>query len=133
MKGFEDVTISWRGQDYIVPANRQLMLIALIEDALSGDSGKQALSVLFRREGPPYSRLAAAFGAALRHAGARVSDEEVYLSIMEDMAQRSKAEVTAMVQQSIIALLSIMAPPAARAITGANSPASDGESAEKKA
>lgn len=129
MRGFEDVTLSWRGVDYTVPANRQMMLIATIEDALSGDSGKQALTILFRREGPPYSKLAAAFGAALRHAGANVSDEEVYLSIMEDMANRSKAEVTAMVQETVIALLSIIAPPAARAITGDAKP----EDAEKKA
>lgn len=119
MQGFEDVTLTWRGQSYIVPANRQMMLIAVIEDALSGSSGQQALTVLFRREGPPYSKLAAAFGAALRHAGARVSDEDVYLSMMEDMAHKSKADVTEMIQATIVALLSIIAPPAARALTGA--------------
>jgi hypothetical protein len=118
MQGFEDVTLTWQGQSYIVPANRQMMLIAVIEDALSGASGQQALTVLFRREGPPYSKLAAAFGAALRHAGARVSDEDVYLSMMEDMAHKSKADVTEMIQATIVALLSIIAPPAARALTG---------------
>ena len=118
MKGFEPVTIAWGGDSYTIPANQQLMLIAKIEDALAGDSGQQALSVLFRREGPPHSRRAAAFGAALRHAGARVSDEEVYLSIMADIAERSRSEVMVVIQGAIIGILAIISPPAARALTG---------------
>ena len=117
MHGFEDVTLTWRGQDYTVPANRQMALIAKIEDALSGDTGQQALTVLFRREGPPYSRLAAAFGAALRHAGARVSDDEVYLSIQTDLVSKSNAEKTAAIQGCILALLSIISPPAVAQIS----------------
>lgn len=119
MRGFEDVTLTWAGTDYLVPANQQMMLIAKIEDALSGDSGKQALSVLFRKEGPPYSRLAAAFGAALRHAGARVADEEIYLSIQNDLAGKGTAEKTAAVQSCILALLSIISPPQFAAVVGA--------------
>ena len=118
MQGFDDVTLSWRGASFVVPANRQMMLIAKIEDALSGDSGQQALSVLFRREGPPYSRLAAAFGAALRHAGASVTDEEVYLSIQTDLIAKSKAEQTAAIQSCIISLLSIISPPAVASANG---------------
>jgi len=54
MHGFEDVTLHWHGQAYTIPANRQMMLIAKIEDALSGDTGQQATSILFRKEGPPH-------------------------------------------------------------------------------
>lgn len=118
MQGFDDVTLTWRGQDYTVPANRQMALIAKIEDALSGDTGQQALTILFRREGPPYSRLASAFGAALRHAGARVTDDEVYLSIQADLVSKSKAEKTAAIQNCILALLSIISPPAVAQISG---------------
>ena len=111
MRGFEDVTISWRGVDYNIPAKGQMMLIAKLEDALSGDSGQQAMTVLFRKEGPPYSRLAAAFGAALRHAGAKATDEEIYLSMQADLANRSKESRTATIQNCILALLSIISPP----------------------
>lgn len=110
MQGFEDVTISWAGKSYVIPANRQMGLIARLEDALSGDSGQQAISVLMRKEGPPYSRLAAAFGAALRYAGANVGDDEVYLSITEDMAN-SAADLTAKLQACVIALLMVISPP----------------------
>ena len=118
MQGFEDVTLSWRGESYTVPANNQMMLIAKIEDALSGESGQQALTILFRKEGPPHSRLAAAFGAALRHAGARVTDEEIYLSIQDDIAAKGKAEKTIAIQSCILALLSVISPPAYHAIAG---------------
>lgn len=129
MQGFDDVTLTWRGQDYTVPANRQMALIAKIEDALSGESGEQAISVLFRRQGPPHTRLAAAFGAALRHAGAKVSDAEIYLSIQTDMISKSRGEQTAAIQACIFALLSIISPPAVAHLKGAE-PAT--ESPEKK-
>ena len=127
MRGFEDVTLTWAGADYVVPASNQLMLIAKIEDALSGDSGQQALSVLFRKEGPPHSRLAAAFGAALRHAGARVTDDEIYLSIQRDLAGQSKAQKTASIQSCIMAILAIISPPQFDAVIG------KAEEPEKKA
>lgn len=125
MRGFDDVTLAWQGVEYTVPANAQMMLIAKIEDALSGDTGQQALSVLFRREGPPYSRLAAAFGAALRHAGARVTDAEIYLSIQSDLVNKTNSQKTEAIQSCIMALLSIISPPAIEAMNGTPDAAPD--------
>ena len=124
MHGFDDVTLSWQGQSFTVPANNQMMLIAKIEDALGGEGGQQAMTVLFRREGPPMSRLAMAFGAALRHAGAKVSDEDVYLSMQTDLVNKSKKAQLATIQNCIFALLSIISPPAVAAM---NSKADDTE------
>lgn len=114
MQGFEDVTLGWKDETYTIPANRQMGLVARIEDALSGDTGRHAINILVQREGPPYSRLAAAFGAALRYAGAKVTDEEIYLSIMEDFA-KSQRDVSAKLQSVIVALLMVIAPPVAKA------------------
>lgn len=116
MQGFEDVTVSWAGEDYTIPANKQLLLVAKIEDALAGGSGQQAISVLLRPEGPPYARIAMAFGAALRFGGAVVSDDEIYLSMMDDIA-RDKAEGVIGVQTAIMALLTIVSPPMGRALS----------------
>lgn len=121
MKGFEPVTLSWKGQEYTVAAEAQMMLIAEIEEALSGNSGVQAISVLMRREGPPYSRLAAAFGAALRYAGAPVSDQEIYLSIMDGLGQ-ADGDIAIAIQNAILSLLSIIAPPIASQITDTKKP-----------
>lgn len=117
MQGFEDVTISWDGEDYVIPANRQLMLIAKMEDALAGGTGQQAISVLLRPEGPPYARVAMAFGAALRFGGAVVTDDEIYLKMMDDLAH-DKAEAVIAVQGAIMALLSIVSPPMGKALSG---------------
>lgn len=116
MQGFEDVTLGWKGETFTIPANRQMGLVARIEDALSGDTGRQAISILMQKEGPPYSRLAAAFGAALRYAGANVTDEEIYVSIMEDFS-KSQALVVAKLQAVIVALLMVIAPPLGRAVS----------------
>jgi len=115
MHGFDDVTLTWRGQSHTVPAKSQLMMIAKIEAALAPDGG-QAVNVLFRNGGPQHTRLAQAFGAALRYAGADVSDDDVYLSIHEDIANRSADQVAATVTNMIFALLAIISPPTARAL-----------------
>jgi len=107
---FKDVTLTWGEQSYTVPANEQMGLILVIEDALAAGTGRQAIGILLGAEGPSYARLATAYGAALRYAGSTVTDDEIYLSIMEDMAAQS-ADVAVKVQGAIIALLSIIAPP----------------------
>ena len=118
MQGFEDVTLSWQGAEYTVPANRQLMLIAKLEDALAPDGG-QAIEALFREGGPKHTILAQAFGAALRYAGATVTDDEIYLSIHQDIATRSEQAVSLAIQTMILALLAIISPPTARALADA--------------
>ena len=99
--------------EYTVPANMQLMLIAKIEDALDDHSGRSTVGVLLGKGGPSYSRLAGAFGAALRYAGAAVTDDEIYLTIQEGFSVGSK-EAAAQVQSAVLALLSIVSPPMAR-------------------
>ncbi len=126
MKGFEPATLKWGGESFVVPADQQLMLIAQIEDALAGASGQQAINVLVRPGGPSYSRLAQAFGAALRYAGADVTDDEIYLSIMTDFADGG-ADVAVKVQNAVIALLQIIAPPLAMHIGGDANPPKPGE------
>jgi hypothetical protein len=117
MHGFEDVTLSWAGRDYVIPANRQMRLIAMVEDALSSGTGRQAIGILMQAEGPSYSRLAGAFGTALRYAGAPVSDDEIYLAIMQDFADGDHAESTRKIQAAVLSLLTLIAPPIAAEMT----------------
>lgn len=121
MKGFEDVTFSWDGESYTVPANRQLMLIAKIEAALCGDTGRQAIDLLLQKSGPPHAHLAMAYEAALKYAGADVSEGEVYLAIMEDLTLGS-AEALTKIQTATLALLSIIAPPIGREMRASEKP-----------
>ena len=115
---FEPVTLQWKGEAFTVPADRQMVLIAKIEAALSGDSGRQPLGILMQIDGPSYAELARAFGAALRHAGAEVSDSEVYLSIQEDLAALKPNDVTAKIQTAVVSIITIMSPPLAHKLFG---------------
>lgn len=114
MIGFEDVTLGWKGEEFTVPADDVMMLICKIEDVL-GEGGKQPIAVLMQN--PPYGRLARAYAAALRHAGAKVTDAEVYLSIHTDLAE-GKADAAAKIQAAQIGLLHIISPPVALGLAG---------------
>ncbi|MGB0855292.1 MAG: hypothetical protein ACPGSI_18485 [Pikeienuella sp.] len=124
MKGFEPVTLSWQGESYTVPAEGQLMLIASIEDALCGGDGSSATIALLRNGGPTHVQLARAYGAALRHAGSTVTDEEIYLSIQADFAEHS-AEASIKINQAILGLLAIVSPPVALSILQPKGKAAD--------
>ena len=115
MQGFDDVVLGWKGDEFTVPANKMLMLVCKIEDALAGDTGEQALTVLMRRQGPPHARLAMAYGAALRYAGADVSDTDIYLSLQSDLS-KGDAEGVAAMQSAVINLISIVSPPLGSAL-----------------
>ena len=110
MKGFSPITLTWKGQDYVVPAKGQLMLVAQVEDALIAQGGGQAIDVLLRPGGPPFTRLAAAYGAALRYAGASVSDDEVYLEMHEGIA-RQDVDAMAAIQSAVVEMVMIISPP----------------------
>lgn len=110
MRGFEDVTLTWGGEAFTIPADQQMRLIAVIEDALIDPTGVPAVAVLSKRGGPSQSRLSAAYGAALRHAGAKVTDEEVYLTLQADIANQ-KVEVQNKIQAATLGLLAILSPP----------------------
>ena len=96
MAVFEDVTLTWKGDEYTVPSNRVMGLIATIEDHIS-------IAQLYRDGGPPLSKLASAYASALKYAGCRVSNEDVYASCFQD-GQRIIPELVA-------GLLSMMIPP----------------------
>lgn len=119
MRGFDEVVLIWAGEEFRVPPNSQMMLIARVEDAISAGTREQALALLLRPEGPPYSRLAMGYAAALRHAGAPVSDEEVYLALQEGIAENDGSE--AMFRNQVLGLLALLSPPVARKLLAAQS------------
>lgn len=110
MQGFQDQTISWKGAEYTIKAQGIMPLVAEVEDILRGNSGKSAVHVLLGRDGPSISRLAMCYGAILRHAGAAVTDDEVYLSIQSDLAE-GNPEYLENASRSAALILSIISPP----------------------
>jgi len=96
---FQDVTLQWGGVEYTVPANNVMRLIAKVESEIS-------LQELTRDQGPPLSKLALGYQAALNHAGARVSSEAIYESMFDQ--EKSQGEI---INSAVSGLLTIMLPP----------------------
>lgn len=116
MKGFDDVRLSWKGEEYVIAADRIFDLVMRIEDIIMG-AGATPAFVLLLQNRVSQSKLAAAYAEALRFAGAKVGPQEVYLSIMADFASNS-AEAARKVQDAIVGLLCIISPPLAAEIIG---------------
>lgn len=100
---FDDIRLGWAGQEYVIPAHRVMGAIARVEDVIT-------LAELMRAEGRqtlPLAKVACAFGALLRYAGARVEDEAVYQGMFAGDGTGRDAAVAA-----VTALLTMMVPPA---------------------
>nr|BDD44161.1 hypothetical protein 28 [bacterium] len=93
---FEPVTLTYSGEDYTIPRDEILQVIAMIEDVVT-------LGELSGGGKVPMAKLAMAYGLALRHAGAKVSDEEVYSSLFAEGQHNAT--------QAVTGLLAMMIPP----------------------
>lgn len=94
---FQPVFLSWGGKEYEIPADKVMMLIATVEDIIS-------LSDL-TKPNPPFMKVARAYAAALRYAGARdVNAEVIYKTYFTTAA---KVNYSAAVE----GLLMMMIPP----------------------
>jgi len=101
MAVFEAVTFKWKERIYTIPPDQVMRAIAKIEDVLT-------LSELHRyglSGTAPIAKLAMAFGAVLRHAGAAVQDDEVYAALFNAGEQQEQ------VMAAIQTLLAMMVPP----------------------
>lgn len=96
---FQPVMLSWKGDDFEVPADRVMMLIAQVEDIVT-------LPELLSPKGRPLAKISMAYGAALRYAGAKVRDDEIYASMFSEGSSESAAS-------AVNGLLSMMLPPSA--------------------
>lgn len=80
MSGFEEVLITWKDKQYRIPPEQVMRCIAKIEDVIT-------LTELQRYSASqtiPFAKIAMAFGAVLRHAGAQVNDFEVYRAMFSE-------------------------------------------------
>lgn len=134
MKGFQDQVLSWNGAEYTLTARGIMPLVAEVEDILTGSSGQTAGQVLMSRRASP-SRVSMAYAAMLRWAGCEVSDEEVYLSMQDDLAE-GRSDYLSTYMTATAALLEIVSPPMseklARLMEEAESGDADNDEAPEK-
>jgi hypothetical protein len=108
MGAFDDVELEWAGKAYTIPANKVMGAIARIEDVMTLGE----LLAYVERETAPFGKIAAAYGAVLRYAGCKVSDEDVYRGIF---AAARPADTQSIVITSLTTLLAMMMPKQAAA------------------
>jgi hypothetical protein len=99
---FQDVVLGWDGANYTIPAERVLGAIAEIEQVIT----LSEIAAYNERGTAPMAKLAQAFGAALRYAGAKVANDEVYAGLLRGGDSQGVAV------KSVTALLQMMLPPA---------------------
>lgn len=100
---FQAVTLNWEGRDYIVPADRVMGAIGVVEDVVTFPELVQGLQV----GKPSMLKLARAYGAILRYAGATASDEDVYAGMFVP------GELQRHITTAINTLMVLMTPPGA--------------------
>jgi hypothetical protein len=93
---FEDISLTFGGDEFTIKGNRVMKLIAQIEDVIS----LQELTTQ-----PKLSKLAEAYALAINYAGGKVMIDEVYASLFGDGGSDN-------VQNSITTLIMMMLPPA---------------------
>ena len=102
MKIFEDVTLTWKGQDYTIESTKIMGAIAKIEEVIT----LKELGEYAQKGDAPMAKLAMAFASVLRYSGAKVGDDEVYAGLFS-------GESGASVMESLSSLLTMMIPPSA--------------------
>lgn len=101
--------MGWKGEDYTIPAEKVFQAVAIVEPIVIGTTSRPAIDILLKAD-IPMSRLAQAYGAVLRFAGAKVSDAEVYLNIQENIAS-GEPEKSLAFRDSCVALIAVISPP----------------------
>lgn len=97
---FDPVTLTWNGTDHVVEPDRIMGLIARIEEIVT----LSEIHAAAQKGSMHLAKLAMAYGACLRYAGARVDDAEVYATFFSSGAD-------AAVPAAVEALLMMMVPP----------------------
>ena len=94
---FQEVKLGFKGEEYTIPPDRVMGAIAVVEEHVT-------FADLVDTKRPKLARIAQAFGALLRYAGAKVEDDVVYSAMFD-------GKTGVQIQNAISGLLEIMVPP----------------------
>jgi hypothetical protein len=103
MSVFQEVSLTWDGKEYVVPPDKVMGLVAVIEDFIT-------IEELSNQSGVKRAKVANAFAAAVRYAAAiagasiKLTGEQVYEKLFGSDAMQSTTTV-------VYALLALMIPP----------------------
>lgn len=94
---FEKITIEFKGETFVVPANGVFGLIAAIEEHIT---------IQDLHDNPKNTAIAAAYAAAIRYAGGKATTSEVYCMLFDEGGALN-------IRTAITNLVMMMVPPSA--------------------
>lgn len=94
---FEEVGLTWKGQEYVIPANKVMGLIEVVEDVIT----LEELTTTVKR-----SKLSKAYLLALQYAGCKDATHELVYSAMFDQSGQQT------IANAVNSILLMMIPPA---------------------
>lgn len=98
MSVFRDVTITWRGKEYIVtPSLRMLRTIEMMGISLF------AVASSVSSGAPAFASMSAIAGVMLRSAGADVSDDDIYAEMQKSLTSGNTQSVIEMMGAILLA------------------------------
>lgn len=100
---FDPITLKLKGREYVIPAHKVMGAICCIEDVVTLEEMRR----YGLKETAPLGKLAAAYSAVLRYAGAKPEDCEPD-AIYAAMIRGGEADA---VTAAVLALLGMMIPP----------------------
>jgi hypothetical protein len=101
MSIFQPITLEWRGRPYVIPADRVMKAIAIVENHITLLELQRAAV----NGSAPLAKVANAFADVITFAGGNVLGEEVYAGMFGEDADVQQ------VQLAVITLLQMMVPP----------------------
>lgn len=122
MQIFKDVTLTWNGSTFTIPAVRVFACCAAIEEIMTAQEMAHAITTHELK----LVRFSKAYATALRFAGATVTDEQVYSSLF----QGNNEDVRQRIMPMLNVLMMLMLPPSSPFVPGPSAPAPVSNSAE---
>lgn len=83
----QPIRLTYKGQDFLIPADRAFKAGAAVEEIVS------LAEIASWGDRPRFFKIAEAFGALLRFAGCKASDEEVHADMMAGLRNSAAAGV----------------------------------------
>lgn len=108
MRRFQTITLTHNDQDLVIEPNRVMGLIDVVEEHVTLG---EIVTDQSKRGTIRFGKLSQAYAAALRYGGAKVTDEEVYISLMPS-GDHGALTMQQRATEIVSALLQLMVPPA---------------------
>ena len=99
------ITISWKGEDYTLNEDEAFLAASEVEEVITVG---ELVTMLQSLASIKFARLARAYGALLREAGANVTDREIHDEFKKALSGGKAAEKLALARTALLTLTGIL-------------------------